>query len=71
LYLLFELEDRRERMLAAARRHVAQGEGTEATRSAREADWLRHGEDAWQLVALGRLLERDFVGAWEAYRVGR
>jgi len=71
LSLLFELEERRARALAAAARYACLGEGTAATHFACQAHWLRRGEDSWRLVVLGQLLERDFAGAWKVYRSAR
>jgi hypothetical protein len=36
---------------------------------AKHASWLRHGADTARLLAIGRLLQRDFAGAWQAYRL--
>jgi hypothetical protein len=47
---------------------VAHGEGGAAALCAGHAHWLRGGEDSGRMLAVGRLLEHDFGGAWDAYR---
>jgi hypothetical protein len=68
LGLLFALEDRRAWLLARARRCLADGLGTEAARLAGEAEGLRGGPDARQVLAAAHLLNRDFARAWTCYR---
>jgi hypothetical protein len=68
LGLLFQLEEQRALALAAATRHVAHGEGSAAALCAGHAHWLRRAEDSGRVLAMGRLLGRDFAGAWDAYR---
>jgi hypothetical protein len=70
LGLLFELEQQREQALAAAVQSVARGSWSEASRLAERASWLRRGPDAARLLAISRLLQRDFAGAWQVYRNG-
>jgi hypothetical protein len=67
LSLLFALEDQRRRLLLAATAAVTRGDGDEAVESATAAEQLRGGEDARRLIALGRLLQRDFAAAWAMY----
>jgi hypothetical protein len=69
LSLLFEVEERRQRALAAAARYAARIEGARAAHFAAEAHLLRRDEDSRRLLAIGRLLQRDFAGAWEAYQL--
>jgi hypothetical protein len=71
LALLFALEARRDAALAAARRALAVGRPDEALSGAREAERLRHGEDARRLIAVAHLLRRDFDAAWRRYPGGR
>jgi hypothetical protein len=68
LSLLCQLEGRRARVLALARRHLAAGVWQDAAVEATEADRLRHGSDAHQLTAVACLLGGDFAGAWAEYR---
>ena len=71
LGLLFALEEQRELTLSAGALCAARGQGSEAARLAGRAHWLRRGPDAARLLAIGRLLQRDFAGAWQAYQSGR
>jgi hypothetical protein len=64
LSLLFALEARREAVLAAARRSLAEGHPDEALAQAQEAEQLRHGDDARRLTAVSHLLRHDFAAAW-------
>jgi hypothetical protein len=68
LALLFVLEAQRRRVLDQARAAVHRGDGPEAARLAAAAHALRRGEDSRRLLALGRLLQQDFAGAWRCYR---
>jgi hypothetical protein len=68
LSLLFDVEERRRRALAVAARYASRGGGAHATRFAAEAHLLRRDEDSRRLLAIGRLMQRDFAGAWEAYQ---
>jgi hypothetical protein len=68
LGLLFALEERRAWLLARARRYLADGLGTEAVQFAGEAEGLRGGTDARQVLAAAHLLDRDFGRAWACYR---
>jgi hypothetical protein len=63
LALLFALEDQRRGVLAAARRHVAAGDGPAALGLAEEAHRLRRDADSWRVLALAHLLRRDFAAA--------
>jgi hypothetical protein len=67
LSLLFAVEDQRRRLLDEAAACAARGDGAETTRAATVAHELRRGADSWRLLAVGRLLGRDFAGAWECY----
>jgi hypothetical protein len=71
LSLLWDLETRRERLLASARNHLQHGEWQLAVNDATFAEQLRSGADAGQLVAAARLLGCEFAGAWFAYRAIR
>jgi len=66
LSLLLRLEEQRAKALATAAQCVAQGDGSAAARLAGHAHWLRRGDDSARLLALGRLLRRDFAGAVKA-----
>jgi hypothetical protein len=68
LSLLWDLEVRRETLLAAARLHLRNGEWRTAGDAAAAAGRLRTGADAGRVEAVARLLDRDFPGAWQAYR---
>src|SRR5260370_1067423 len=70
LSLLFALEERRARLLAAAQTAVQRGDADETVRLASAAERLRRGDDARRLVALGHLLDGDFAGAWRSYAAG-
>ena len=70
LSLLFALEERRAWTLAEARRLLAAGRTAEANDWAEEADWLRNDVESLRMLALTRLMRRDFAGAWECYRGG-
>jgi hypothetical protein len=71
LSLLFDLEARRARVLAAAHEAAARGRWARGVALAEGAEALRSGADARRLAAVGRLLGRDFAGAWAAYWAGR
>ena len=68
LTLLFDLEAVRRARLDAVREHLARGRWPEAVAGAAEADWLRRDGESQRLLAVARLLDRDFGGAWECYR---
>jgi hypothetical protein len=68
LSLLFELEGQRDRALAEAQGAAARGQWARAVTLAEGAQALRSGADAGRLAAVGRLLRRDFAGAWAAYQ---
>jgi hypothetical protein len=68
LSLLWQLERRREALLGSARECFRRGQWQNAERAALAAVRLRHGGDAGRLIALCRLFERDFSGAWQAYQ---
>src|SRR3954463_2163405 len=65
---LFDLEDARRARLDAAREHLAQGRLPEALAAAAEAGCLRRDTESQRLLAVARLLNRVFAGAWECYR---
>jgi hypothetical protein len=67
LALLVALEEKRARHLEAARSAIASGDGRQAAAHAEAANQLRHGDDADRLLALGRLVGRDFSAAWTIY----
>jgi hypothetical protein len=71
LSLLFGLERQRGRLLALARHRLAEGRYAEAARLAGEADAVQSDGESRRLLAVARLLGRDFAGAWEAYRRDR
>ena len=68
LSLLFALEGRRAWTLAEARRLLAAGRTAEADELAEEADWMRSDTESRRMLALTRLMRRDFAGAWECCR---
>ncbi len=68
LSLLFALEDQRAWTLAEARRLLAAGRAAEADALAEAADGMRSDAESRRLWAATRLVLRDFVGAWAAYR---
>jgi hypothetical protein len=68
LSLLFQLEDQRARTLAEARRLLSAGRADQAEERAEEADWQRCDEESRRMLALTRLLARDFAGAWALIR---
>jgi hypothetical protein len=68
LALLFDLEAVRRIRLDAAREHLARGRWPAAVAAAAEADWLRRDGESQRLLAVARLLDRDFAGAWGCYR---
>jgi hypothetical protein len=68
LALLFDLDSARRARLDAARGHLARGRWPEAAAGAAEADWLRRDGESQRLLAVARLLNRDFAGAWECYQ---
>ena len=71
LSLLWELEEQRGRALAQAGWRLALGDAASALACADAADACRHDADAQRLLAAGRLLERDFAAAWQAYQNAR
>jgi hypothetical protein len=71
LSLLFALEEQRQWKLAEARRCLRQGEWQTAVKHAVTASWLRDDEESRRLVAVARLLSRDFAAAWRWYQNGR
>ncbi|HZY86686.1 MAG TPA: hypothetical protein VFE78_17760 [Gemmataceae bacterium] len=68
LALLFDLEAARRARLDAARAHLVGGRWHEAAAGAEEANRLRRDGESQRLLAVARLLARDFAGAWECYR---
>lgn len=64
LSLLFQLEDQRARTLAEAGRLLAAGRTEEADALAEEADWMRGDEESRRMLALTRLMRRDYAGAF-------
>jgi hypothetical protein len=63
LALLFQLEEQRARTLAESRRLLAAGRTEEADALAEETDWMRSDEKSRRMLALTRLMRRDFAGA--------
>jgi hypothetical protein len=62
LSLLVDLERRRARAMADAVARL-RGDAAGALAAAEEADRLRRDEDSCRLLALARLMNRDFAGA--------
>jgi hypothetical protein len=71
LSLLFALEEQRQRTLAAAWLCLSSGEWQAAAKRANTANWLRDDDESEQLLAIARLLSRDFSGAWHCYQSWR
>ena len=71
LFLLFELEARRDWELTAARYHLARGDGSAARAHAEKADELRSDDESRRLRALACLLERDFSQALACHLLAR
>jgi hypothetical protein len=67
LSLLFTLEARRLELRDAARRSFAAGDLRSAAQAAESADRLQSDSESLRLVALVRLLNRDFATAWDCY----
>ena len=67
LSLLVALEQRRDRMLGEARSLLGRGEYKAALAEATRADGLRRDEESQRLLALARLVNRDFAEAWNFY----
>lgn len=65
---LVALEEQRGAALAAAQEAASRGDWGQLASAAARADELRRDDESRRLVALGQLLQRDFVGAWECYR---
>jgi hypothetical protein len=68
LTMLFQLEDERAQLDAAARHALRQGAGGQAVALADAMAALRPGPDSSRLRALGFLLQGDFASAYLAYR---
>lgn len=66
LSMLFRLEDERASLCASALQAIKLGQGKKAVRVASAIAALRPGADATRLCALGLLLQRDYVGAYQA-----
>jgi hypothetical protein len=67
LVLLFDLDARRDTLLAAARSAAAAGDLPAALEAAAEAAQIRRGSDSSQLLAALHLLNRDFASAVRCY----
>jgi hypothetical protein len=63
LSLLVALEERRNRAMAEAGARLAYGNVVEALAAAKTANGLRTDSDSRKLLAVVRLMSRDFVGA--------
>lgn len=68
LGLLFAVRAEHEAAARRARAHLAHGRVVEARAAAEKALALQRDEAGRRLAAVGRLLARDFGGAWQAYR---
>jgi hypothetical protein len=68
LSLLFNLEARRDRLLASARGLLQDGQPWRALALLNSVDELRHDEDVRRLRAVCHLWQRDFAAAWRVYR---
>ena len=64
LSLLVALEQRRARVLAEVAALLTRGGGKEALTAAEEVDWMRSDEESRRLLALARLMNREFAEAW-------
>ena len=68
LSLLFQLEQQRAHALAESARLLTAGRTDEADALAEKADWMRGDEESRRMLALTRLMRRDFAGAWGCYQ---
>jgi hypothetical protein len=68
LSLLVRLERERSTQLAQAQRHAGRGDSAACLRAALRAHDLLADKNSFRLLALGKLLAKDFTGAWTAYR---
>jgi hypothetical protein len=68
LSLLFQLEEQRAALLAAAAACLGSGRVEEALENAQRAHQLRYGEDTGRLLTQVFLLRRDFASAWQQYQ---
>jgi hypothetical protein len=64
LSLLFQLEEQRAALLAAAVEAVRTRRYEEALVSARRAHQLRYGDDSRRMLAMLHLVQYDFYSAW-------
>jgi hypothetical protein len=67
LSLLFQLEEQRARLLRQARQVAVRANWVEATRLAEQVHALRRDADSGQLLAICRLMQRQFPEAWVNY----
>jgi hypothetical protein len=68
LSLLFDLDEQRHRLLAAARQALVRGQAGAALALAVRASGLRRDEEGRRLMAVCQLLQRHFAQALQAYR---
>ena len=68
LSLLFALEEQRRQTLRKRGAVCGRGEWRAAMEHAETADWLRGDEEAQQFLAVAKLFNRDFSGAWRCYQ---
>src|ERR1043166_10279889 len=71
LSLLVLVEQARRTALAKAALAAAKGDGVRTLHFAEEAHRLRRGGDSWQWLAVGGLLNRDFVLAAACWQRAR
>lgn len=67
LGLLFDAEQHRTQLVNSARLALQSGNLSVAYTAALQAEQLRHGSDARQLLAVIALQNRDFPAAWAWY----
>jgi hypothetical protein len=64
LGLLFELEEQRRQVMAAARAQLAQGGVERAFQFAAQADELRHDDESRRLLAVCHVVNGNYADAW-------
>ena len=68
LALLFDLDEQRGRLLAAARWALGQGDTLRALELAERADGLRRDKESRRLRSVCHVLQRNFAEAWGGYQ---
>jgi hypothetical protein len=65
---LFQLEEQRDALFAAAINGLRHGRFEEALTNAQQAHQLRYGDDTGRLLAMIQSLRYDFHSAWQHYQ---